>query len=379
MIFFFTKYQFNPGQTFCQQPQADFHGQLQKLSRSLAPPCDYLRVGREVAHEIFECLKQNGYEYGLVVGRTKIAGSVGKGTAIAYRADSGMMVYPDFDLVVFVNDLSPPFRSVLDHFIDLLEQIPNLRNTSKTKISIKLIYRHPTVGDIKFDLLPAENHTVHTAGVNDVAQLEGRLSLRQVTITQLNSLLRGHEIDSNENRLRSSGLCENSIKFIQKWICADEFTLSLVRLAKFWNANINLGNTHVSARSSMIELIAIDSQRGRKSDNLFWAFERFLMKMGNMSSLVITLGCTKELQQIGVSLSKYLPSGHPVILNPCNPFENFAKDLQPEVMRAFEYQATETLRMLRRWATQGRYGRVENPIDDIFRHKIYGRKCSRHR
>lgn len=75
---------------------------------------------------------------------------------------------PDFDLVMFIHDVSHPFGSKLDNFIDLLRAIPELRDVCKTKISVQLTYSHPTEGESKFDLLPTENHAKQTNGVQDV-------------------------------------------------------------------------------------------------------------------------------------------------------------------------------------------------------------------
>lgn len=338
----------------------------------MAPPSEYLRAGREAAQEIFEHLKQNGYRLSFKVGRTKIAGSIGKKTAIAYETEDGTSVRPDFDLVVFMNDMAPPFDTVLNWFVDLLDEVEEVRNVRTTKISVRFNYDHSSVGEIRFDLLPAENHTKDTTGVDDIAKLEGQMALLQLTSSQMKAINKGQDVDAEENRLRSSGLCENTVAFIKTQI-QDEFVLHVVRLAKFWNTNIELGK-YVSARSCMIELIAIYSQQGKARDNLVSGFAHFLKEMENLSSLVVALGAAKSHKKVRALMSRRQAPGQPIILDPSNPFNNLANGMKPEIVKAFEFQAAATLKVLQNFGRRGQYKRAADPEDEIFCHKSYVQK-----
>lgn len=357
-------------------PNCDLLDDLEDLARDLAPDNDYLRAGREAAQDIFEHLKQNGYRYGIKIGRTKIAGSVGKGTGISYEDDEEATWVPDFDLVVFVIDKSPPFDSVLNQFMKLLREVREIKSIYKTSISVQLIYDHPEEGEIHFDLLPAENHAKDTTNVDDVAEEEAHWVLQRLSTSQMYSLRNGEGVDPEENRLQSSGLCETAVKFVSRKV-EHKFVLHVVRLAKYWNANIDLGNTYVSARSSMIEMVAICAQQGENYDNLISGFERFLRKMESFGTLFITLGATNTHKRVASLMSKHRKT---VILDPSNPFNNLAHGLQQDVVDEFEFQAETTLKVLKNMGRRGRYESVEDPIDCIFCHKAYyGKKGSRHR
>ena len=58
----------------------------------------------------------------------------------------------DYDLVAFVNDVSPPFDHVLDDFQDVILMNFDVKEVDKNPRSL-----HFTLEGVDFDLLPATN------------------------------------------------------------------------------------------------------------------------------------------------------------------------------------------------------------------------------
>lgn len=67
----------------------------------------------------------------------------------------------------------------------MLEEIPNVKSLLQSKISVKIIYEHLKFGDIKLDLLLAQNHTKITSEVGNVLEMETQLALEELHSKQL--------------------------------------------------------------------------------------------------------------------------------------------------------------------------------------------------
>lgn len=353
---------------------------FEELSQRLAPSHDLLTEARCAAKLIFEKLKQKvGSVNGLKIGRTRIAGSLGKGTGISYKASDGTIRNPDLDLVVFVNDVDPPFTSILQQFRSLLEELDGVRVFKFVGVSsMKFMFTTPRGRSIKVDLLVSRNHVKYHAnwrGYN-VGEGQASLALKRLSKKQRLAFEKTREIDLKENKWNSSAFTEKTVEIINK--CAnDPFNLKVVRLAKYWNARINLRKKdYVRGRSCMIELIALHAQknvRGRwknKQRCPISGFRRFLKIMSEFSTLDIDLEKSNNNDIVNKSIRGNICKGlKPIIQDPVNPLNNLARGISPEAVKTFEDQAKKTLAILEKFKSSASYHSVENAIDGIFCHK----------
>lgn len=121
----------------------------------------------------------------------------------------------------------------------------------------------------------------------------------------------------------------------------------------------------------MIELVAIFAQQNGRKKKQVLGFERFLMEMEKLSTLVITIGAAGGHKKSISVITERFNQGKTVILDPSNSFSKLAKDQKPDVLEELEFQAIINLKVLRNFGMMGRYERVENPIENIFCHKIH--------
>ncbi|CAL8139696.1 unnamed protein product [Orchesella dallaii] len=139
-----------------------------------------------------------------------------------------------------------------------------------------------------------------------------------------------------------------------------EFHLKVIRLAKFWIDGTIL-KEYVSAKSYMIELIAIHAQRKRKNKCVVSGFRRFLAAMSQFGQLLFSIN-----GKVLVSFK----NDRPVLIDVVNPFLNLAQDISPKVVEGLQFQAMETLKVLQQLKKSVNYIKLKDPIGAIFSKKL---------
>jgi hypothetical protein len=284
---------------------------LTDLSNDLKVTETNVKNGKKIANQLFRELQEKSkYK----IDRTRITGSVEKGTAI--KTDY------DFDLVIFVNNIELPFIDVVEDFEKILRSINFTvieKNNKKRQIVIKAVKE-----GIRFDICIAIN-------------FDQNIVEQRVQVLKIIKELPNPPEDSYEY---SPSLDESQVEFVKK---QSSYAHDLIRLAKYWNKSLFI-EEYISGRSSLIELVAIDVAKKQealqeaKSDTpLLIGFESFLMTMINFSNSHIIY----ERFYPKNSIARKILSQKPLILDPTNPFNNFA-DFNREKMMLFEKFAKVT-------------------------------------
>jgi hypothetical protein len=271
---------------------------LTYLSNDLKITEKNVKNGKKIANELFRELKEKSkYK----IDRTRITGSVEKGTAI--KTDY------DFDLVIFVNDIELPFINVVEDFEKILRSINFTvieKNDKKRQIVIKAVKE-----GINFDICIAIN-------------FDQNIAEQRVQVQQIIKVLPNPQKDSYEY---SPSLDESQVKFVKE---QSSYAHDLIRLAKYWNKSLFI-EEYISGRSSLIELVAIDiakKQEARGDTSLLIGFESFLMTMISFSNTHIVY----ERFYPKNSIARKILSQKPLILDPANPFNNFANFDREKIM-----------------------------------------------
>uniref|UniRef100_T1JEY7 2'-5'-oligoadenylate synthetase 1 domain-containing protein n=1 Tax=Strigamia maritima TaxID=126957 RepID=T1JEY7_STRMM len=164
-----------------------------------------------------------------------------------------------------------------------------------------------TVDGFEFDIVPAVNFSQNPA-VQRRRVLEEIGKLRH---------------PSKDGYRWSSSLIYDQVEFIKK---QSSFAHHVIRLAKFWNRSIYI-EEYVSGRSTIIELIAVHAakevERQYNEESLVRAMHLFFSMMRNLKSVNITFHMSYPPSQV----ENYVLQQRPLVLDPSNPYNNFAYDL----------------------------------------------------
>ncbi|CAG7727664.1 unnamed protein product [Allacma fusca] len=289
----------------------------------------YKTAGRAIFERVYKTIVHfSPYR----ISRYVLAGSMGKNISL------GLDFQPDFDFVIFVREVTPPLKPVVDEFYRILEtQLPsncaewNVFDPFKmTKTSYSIKFLMTTVIEtsrgrqkvhMEFDLLPAISFA------RDIAKQTGA-TLGAIRRTK------NPRVDWNHY---STALCENTIRFVRD---QPPFTHSVIRLAKLWDSKLKVelqesGNKfHFSGRSSVIELIAIHAANlQEKKANLLEAFRRFLNLIENIDDIQINF-CNSTI---------YPKDLKPGIFDSINPYNNYADKIDPVSKQLLKERARSTL------------------------------------
>ena len=308
---------------------------LTEFANSLVPNPDDLARGKAIFDRIVRALHKNKkYK----IDRTKILGSVGKDTVIN--------THLDFDCVVYLNRShgEPPLPGdIFDIFEECLTLAENIDAKIHHSYSTpdKRVALQATIDGFDFDIVPAVNYSQDT---------EEQRSMAFEKIKSLANPVR-------DGYRYSSSLSETQVDFVK---LQSPFTHQLIRLAKYWMYSL-LIKEYISGRSSLIELIAIYASQveastvGKESSPyvlstrplMTRAFKQFLTCMSNFHQLNIVFETTYYQQQ-ECHLNKGLCTQRPLVLDPSNPFNNFAFAIgkRPDLMQKIEMMAAESLRRL---------------------------------
>lgn len=300
--------------------------ELTKLSKNLIPSDEDLDEGKRNATKLFELLERRSK---FKIDRVGVFGSIKKKTSI--KVDF------DFDCVVYVNDVLPPYEKLVDDVSSLYEKVIDdfenvliLAENWYMKIDIS---RSPNsirvmIDNVKYDIVPAINFSQNPREQRD--QVIKRIKQLKYPARQ------GYKF--------SSSMDETQAEFIRD---QSEFAHNFIRLAKFWNKTLFVkGN--FSGRSYMIEVMALhaakEEERTFSTVSILTAFRKFLESMKNLNSVMIVF---EKYYKIG-DVDEYILKQRPLVLDPANPYNNLAYPFIKtyQIRKSFEKFATETIHRL---------------------------------
>ncbi|ODM96976.1 2'-5'-oligoadenylate synthase 3 [Orchesella cincta] len=291
--------------------------ELIEFSDSVNPSESYIKDGRRLVEAVFTKLKgarKVGAQSKFKVDRVFYGGSVGKRTSV---------IYPDFDCVVFLNEVEPPLDEILKEFETMLKDnatelsiIPD--SIKRTWITIMVRFEN----GVEMDLLAACN-----------------LSKRQDPKEQRRLVIERIKADPEKLSPRySSSLAEMQLDYLKT---QSGFTHQLIRLAKYWYKSCSLDES-VYGGSAMMEIICVTVvEENGDSISMLEAFKMVLHKVVRMDSLKIAFiqedGKWKSIPE-GGGMRKYaanfdskIISRTNYIIEPANPYNDMAKNISPKV------------------------------------------------
>lgn len=289
---------------------------LNAFSSNLVVPRAVTRQGKKTMTKIFLVLQKKS-EYNL--DRCRLVGGMGKKTSTVLRFD--------YDCVIYVNKIDPPFKDLLEEWKNILESHFNndIGKIQMTRHSLQF-----EIGEFEFDLLPAPNYT----RPNHDTMQQAKTIWRKISLEQDNQL-------QNTCSLYSSGLSELALAFIKKQSC---FIHNLCRLAKYWNQTI-LNETRIYGRSVTIECLAV--QAGRQEQQA--AIKR---KPSILNAFRYFLNYLIKYQQISIIFSDFYDKSEvslpamPYLIDPTNPYNNLLDHMPENFLSSLATYSQETLRRL---------------------------------
>ncbi|CAF3527770.1 unnamed protein product, partial [Rotaria sp. Silwood2] len=310
---------------------------LTNLSCQFAIPKEIRKMGNECMHKIFLMLqKYSNYK----LSRCRLLGGVGKKTSISLKFD--------YDCVIYVNTVNPPFKELLDEWNDILmRHLENFNGvTEVTNYSIQF-----EVDGFKFDILPAPNYN----GSIYKTKSQADVIWEKISTEQMDSKI------EKLSYLYSSGLSELALKFMKK---QSGFIHDLCRLAKFWNCTI-VFDRYVSGRSSIIEYLAVKAGQEEeaatsKKRSILHAFCRFLSYL-------------TEYKQINIIFTDFYDETRitkcekPYLIDPTNPYNNFLDGVPDNFLPTLAEYSKETLNRLNKCEKNGsiEYEKLFDPQPDL--------------
>ncbi|CAG7824135.1 unnamed protein product, partial [Allacma fusca] len=150
--------------------------------------------------------------------------SMGKRTAISTGEipEAGYSTPSDFDIVVFLNGKKPPFRQVLDEFMETFRESQNIViKYSSDEHFICIVYK-----GYRIDISPATN--LRNGIIQNLLELRSG-DTQQVKIMEI---IASANYDQKTIRAYSPSLTEYAVEFVKN---ESTFAHALIRLAKFWN------------------------------------------------------------------------------------------------------------------------------------------------
>ncbi|CAG7723399.1 unnamed protein product [Allacma fusca] len=161
--------------------------------------------------------------------RVIIGGSMGKRTAISIEdiSEAGYCTPPDLDIVVFLNYKKPPFRQVLDEFMEAFREVDNVVvSYSWDEHFICIDYK-----GYKIDITPSTN--LRNGMLQNLLELRSG-DTQKVKIMEI---ITNANYDQKTIRAYSSGLAEYAVGFMKN---ESAFAHALIRLTIFWNSQIQM-------------------------------------------------------------------------------------------------------------------------------------------
>lgn len=268
-------------------------------------------------HQIVKLLQK---ESRFDIGQFCIAGSSGKRTTIFNS---------DIDCVLFINDECPPFEKVLTDFQEILELTESfkIRDIRTTQYTVQF-----KVNDFEFDIQPAANFFPHCEDKTG-DELSDDQHCRTLDINKLDPSKYGY--------LYSGSLARATVQFMKR---QDGFAHEMVRLAKFWYKTLYFDD-YTSGAKSAIELVAVYA--ARKESN--YASASHLRCFGQVLKYLKNFDEMNIVFENEYKFAKHEPvddGRRPRLLDPVNPYNNFASNWSRKSIDLMKRYAKETYRRL---------------------------------
>ena len=328
-------------------------GNLRALGDALAPSTKIEQDAKVVADSVQEVVKKCGT---VNIDRTCISGSFGKRTAL-----------PDFDidLVLFLNDASPPFESEIECLRSYLSN--NLKGVTILKsspFSVTFLFN-----GFKVDLLPAPNLV---KGPSECPRIDQHREL----LKELSKVPPTKELEAIERaRYYSPAFSESVVHFVKK---QQPFVNAAVRLAKMWKYACAVTRSTFPRwfSSFLIELIvsnaAILEMRTNPHDaSLIRVLRSFFQQLSSPASLKIVF--TEYYPESAIP--EWIASQRPLVMDPANPYGNVAKQMNWEIIRLLALDMLGTLDKATKQPSSVPIGELFRPRlgEDV--HRLY-RQCN---
>ncbi|KAG4079675.1 hypothetical protein HA402_009061 [Bradysia odoriphaga] len=299
-------------------PSKFFEDQMNQAFRKLANdviPTDETAKNRCTANIIKLLQDKSRFK----IGQVCIAGSGGKRTTIFSS---------DVDCVLFINEMRPPFKEVLNDFYEILTLTDsfNIRNVRTTQYTIQF-----TANGFDFDIQPAANFFAHCH--NETGEhLSNEQQRRTLDIIKADPAKYGYPY--------SGSLAKATVQFMKE---QNAFTHEMVRVAKFWYKTLYF-DEYVSGAKSAIELVAVyaagkERNYGSVSHlRCFGQVVKYLMHFDEMNIVFEKEYKFAEHQPVD--------GRRPRLLDPVNPYNNFASNWSRKSIELIKCFAKETNRRL---------------------------------
>lgn len=249
------------------------------------------------------------------IGQVCVAGSSGKKTTIC---DS------DVDCILFINDKQPPFDDVLDDFENILTMTDSyqIKDVVTTKCSIQF-----KSSNFDIDILPAANFISNCSGedMEHFNDLQHRTTLDYIK-TDPESL----------SYVYSGSLAKTTVKFMKR---QDGFAHEMVRIVKYWFKTLYF-EKKISGAKSLIELVAVFAvieERKYDSTSYLKCFTRILNYLRNFDDINIVFENEYKFEE-----HQILDVSRPRVMDPVNPYNNFAKNWDEKAIELLKVYANET-------------------------------------
>ncbi|CAL8081646.1 unnamed protein product [Orchesella dallaii] len=281
-----------------------------------------------------------------ISGHVMVAGSFGKGTALANLSD--------YDIVIFFNNLEPPFWKILQTMEAILKGNAVMFRGFKWKIrsSIHLSF---DIDGVQFDLAPAAqlDHNFQWTQWTCFAPNLLTPSPSQQYVKTLQKMAQ-MPYPETTSYMYSTSLSIDSVIFVQRqW----PFIHSLIRLAKYWAHQVNISGGLLRGRSLLIETVAIHASYSLNySDlidstcNLHKAFIKFLEFFSDARNMRLYVFINYQQSAI----PSYIYSQKPLVLDTVNPYNNLVgpRNCSVAALKCFEDAAKITLQKLNAWESR---------------------------
>jgi hypothetical protein len=271
-----------------------------------------------------------------------VAGDLGKATSI-----------PSFDIEIvgYVNNQEPYFKEVLKDWEATLLRSAKFRvekvHTTEQSVQCKVVLfgadvQGITANGFDFSIFPAANF-VTSKGSGSIIEKNFFEQSRNV-ISKIRSI---YSKDKHLVAAYNSSLAEYHVYAMRKQSVAAH---ELVRLCKFWIKTLFFGvDGEDTRRNTMVELIAVhvanEYTKRNSSPSILRSFEDFLKQIQNFEDMFIrhfippSVGTFAEVPE---DIAK-----KPMVLEPGNPFNNYAAGWDKEIVGQFKAYAAETLSRLK--------------------------------
>lgn len=277
---------------------------LRHLGDELAPSKNKKLLARKVVDKVTSVVKACE---GISLDRCCVSGSLGKATAVGGDFD--------VDLVIFMNDATPPFEYVISKLEKYLPRaLPGIEIEKTTRFSIQFI-----LDGFNVDLLPAAN--LVQSPLAPKATIQHRLVMEKIKTIPDERVFK-------DIRYWSPALAETTVAVMKK---QQPFVMAAVRLGKLWKKSCQVLpiTFPIWFSSFLVEVIVTDAANTELKDNpndasLVRVLENFLLAMSKPEKLCIVTDSDFVRRS---EIPAWIANQRPLVLDPVNPYCNLASQL----------------------------------------------------